>query len=143
MNAPQVAVFFYGSYMNAAVLAQVGIVFDSFEVATLQGFDIEIGALANLVRSEGRQVYGLLTEATAAELERLYAHAADVLGGTYEPETVHVECRDGTRKPALCYIAAELPARPAAPDYIERILVPARQYGFPRWYVERLESFLP
>jgi hypothetical protein len=30
---------------------------------------------------------------------------------------------------------------PAASDYIDRIAGPARAYGFPDWYVERLESF--
>jgi hypothetical protein len=32
------------------------------------------------------------------------------------------------------------PARPAD-DYVDWILDPARDYGFPEWYINRLESF--
>jgi len=31
--------------------------------------------------------------------------------------------------------------RPPDSAYVERILVPARSYGFPRWYLDRLQSF--
>ena len=31
----------------------------------------------------------------------------------------------------------------AADDYVERIVAPAIAYGFPMWYIERLESFRP
>ena len=43
--------------------------------------------------------------------------------------------------PALCYIAPTMTVGPAADDYVDRIVAPARQYGFPAWYVDRLESF--
>jgi hypothetical protein len=33
--------------------------------------------------------------------------------------------------------------RQADSDYIDRIAGPAREYGFPAWYVERLENFRP
>ncbi|MCM3904886.1 MAG: hypothetical protein ND866_24580 [Pyrinomonadaceae bacterium] len=39
------------------------------------------------------------------------------------------------------YLAPSMEAKPAANDYVERILKPARELTFPRWYVERLESF--
>jgi len=31
--------------------------------------------------------------------------------------------------------------RPAERAYVDRIVKPAREFGFPGWYVERLESF--
>jgi hypothetical protein len=34
-------------------------------------------------------------------------------------------------------------ARAADADYVARIVAPARQFGFPSWYVERLASFAP
>ncbi|MDA8021101.1 MAG: hypothetical protein MPN21_26995 [Thermoanaerobaculia bacterium] len=49
MNDSKVAVFFYGSYMNAAVLQKAGIEPERFDVTWLPGFDIEIGPLANLI----------------------------------------------------------------------------------------------
>jgi hypothetical protein len=141
MSEPKVWVFFYGSYINRAVLAEVGLVPQRWEVARLGGFDIEIRPRANLVRSEPHCVWGIVATATHGELARLYAHARDVLGETYLPEAVLVQTRDGKWLPALCYLCPQMQPRPAEDDYLERITAPARDYGFPDWYVARIESF--
>jgi hypothetical protein len=143
MAAPKVWVFFYGSYMNATVLQEVGIVPERWEVALLAGFDIVIRPRANLVRSAEHCVYGVLATATHAELGRLYAHAQDVLGETYLPQAVLTETMEGAWRPALCYLCPAMEPRPAANDYIDRIAGPGREYGFPEWYVRRIESFRP
>jgi len=143
MVEPRVWAFFYGSYINLNVLREVNYVPEKWEVARLAGFDIRIQPRANLLRSEQRSVYGILATGTHAELNRLYAHAKDILGEVYLPEAVLVETRDGKWKPALCYICPAMEPRPAAKDYVERIVTPAREYGFPAWYIERLESFRP
>jgi hypothetical protein len=141
MLAPKIWVFFYGSYMNRDVLGEVNLVPDRFEVARLPGFDIHIAPRANLVRSDAHAVYGVCAQATHAELARLYAHAKDVLGETYLPEAVLVETREGSWRPALCYICPEMAPRPAEPAYVERIARPARELGFPEWYVNRIRSY--
>lgn len=134
--------FWYGSYMNPAVLAEVNLRPDSFEVGRLDGFDIRIEPLANLVRADGSAVYGVLAQATHEELDRLYAHARNVLGAIYLPEAVLVQTRDLAWRTALCYIATAMQPRPAERAYVERILQPARDLGFPSWYVKKLEGFL-
>jgi hypothetical protein len=140
--APKVWVFFYGSYMNLDVLREVQLAPDRWEVARLSGFDVRIAPRANLVRSPADSVYGILATATHDELARLYAHARDVLGETYLPEPVLAEALDGGQlRPALCYLAPAMAPAPAAPDYLARILGPARDLGFPAWYLDRLASF--
>lgn len=141
MRDTGVTVFFYGSYMNLDVLKEVDLVPDRVEVARLPGFEISIRPLANLIRSDRDAVHGILVSATHRELVRLYAHARDVLGGTYLPYPVVAHTLDGKLVPALCYIASDLEARPAANDYVDRILKPAREHKFPAWYIQRLESF--
>src|SRR5262245_62331363 len=141
MAEPKVWVFFYGSYINFAVLKEVGLVPERWEVGRLGGFDIVIRPRANLVRSDRHSVYGIVATATHAELARLYAHARDVLGETYLPEAVLVETRDGRWRPALCYICPEMSPRPAEADYVERIAGPPRPYGFPAWSGGGIESF--
>ena len=42
---------------------------------------------------------------------------------------------------ALCYIAAPFEPTPPSGQYLARIVEPARLYGFPAWYIEKLESF--
>ena len=37
----------------------------------------------------------------------------------------------------------ELPPAAASREYVLRIVGPAREQGFPDWYIERLEGFLP
>ncbi len=140
-DSRKVWTFFYGSYLNLDVLEEVDLVPGEWETGRLSGFDICIAPRANLVRSEGTVVYGIVATATHAELERLYAHARDVLGEVYLPEAVLVETAIGTYRPALCYICHDMERRPADPVYVDRSADPAREYGFPEWYIERLESF--
>lgn len=141
MSEARVSVFFYGSYMNPDVLREVELVPVDWEVARLNGFDIAIRPRANLVRSQQHCVYGVVTTATHAQLTRLYAHARDVLGETYLPFPVCVETLDGKSRPALCYIAPVMEPKPVEPQYLERILQPAREFKLPAWYVARLEQF--
>jgi hypothetical protein len=143
MTEPKVWTFFYGSYMNVEVLKEVDLVPERWEVARLSGFDLVIRPRANLIRSDQHCVYGIVATATHRELERLYAHARDELGEVYLPEAVLVETLDGKWKPALCYLAPAMAPRPAAAEYVERIAGPARTFGFPEWYIRRIESFRP
>ncbi len=135
--------FFYGSYMNFDVIKEVDFIAEKWEVAKLNGFEIRIQPRANLMRSDQHRVYGIVATATHQELARLYAHAQNVLGEIYLPEAVLVETLDGKWRPALCYLCPEMEPRPAANDYIDRIVKPAREFGFPDWYIARLESFRP
>ena len=141
MSEAQVLVFFYGSYMNRDVLAEVNLSPKTWEMASLPGFDIRICPRANLVRSAAHVVFGVLASATHRELDRLYAHARDILGERYLPEAVLVHTRSGIWQSALCYLAEHMIERRPESEYIERILRPARELGFPTWYVTRLESF--
>ena len=138
-----VRVFFYGSYINPDVLAEAKLFPSQLEVARLEGFQIVIRPLANLDRSDRHSVHGVLTCATHAELARLYEHASQVLGGVYLPEAVLVVPDSGPPTAALCYISQTLKPAPASNEYIDRIVTPARRYGFPAGYVEHLESFRP
>lgn len=143
MSARDVVVFFYGSYMNRAVLAEVELAPKRWEAATLAGFELRIAPRANLVRAPGRVVYGALATATHAELQRLYAHSEHVLGQVYLPEAVIVHDARGAWQPALCYIASEMPEQAAERAYVERILQPARELGFADWYLAHIASFAP
>lgn len=137
----QVTVFFYGSYMNRDVLAEVDIEPETMEVATLHDYDIHIGPLANVVRAAGSTVWGVVTQATHDQLARLYRHAREVLGGSYHPEAVLVRDAAGNARPALCYISHDLEPATASADYVDRVVEPGREYGFPEPYLAKLESF--
>ena len=140
MTAPSVRTFFYGSFMDLEVLKQGGFVPERYEVAKLSGFDIRIQPLATLVRSDQHCIYGIVASGTHEQLRRLYTQ--DWVE-TYLPEPALVETLDGKWRAAFCYIAPVGESRPATNDYIDRIVGPAKDYGFPAWYITRLESFRP
>lgn len=142
MGERRVDVFFYGSYINFAVLGEAGIDQRPYDTARLPGFELVIAPLANLRANSGSQAYGILTRLSHAELHRLYTeHARDKLGGTYLPEAVLVFTADNALWPALCYMSHEMQPGKPDPGYVERILSPAREYGFPAEYLRHIESF--
>ena len=137
-----VDVFFYGSYINFDVLKEVNIRKRAFAVGRINGYVLTIAPLANLSFSQPGSAYGIITKLTHAEMDRLYHdHARIKLGGEYFPEAVIVYQLNGMYTPALCYISHNMPAADADPAYVERILRPTKEYGFPKWYLDHIESF--
>jgi len=144
LDEPRVWIFFYGSYMNLEVLKEGGLIPGKWEVARAPGFDLRIAPRANLIRSEQQTVWGINATATHVELTRLYVdHAKGILGETYLPEAILTYTRDGTVRPAMTYLCPHMDPRPPEAAYVERIAAPARQFGFPDWYLGRIESFRP
>jgi cation transport regulator ChaC len=138
----QVWTFFYGSYMNFSVLREVDLVPEQYSTAQLKGWALRIRPLASIIPAPLETVHGIVATATHAELDRLYEHARDVLGGSYRPEAVMVETESGSMA-ALCYVSWDMQDAWASPDYVERILRPAREFGLPEEYLRHIESFLP
>src|SRR5258708_18971476 len=116
---PNVWALFYGSYMNFDVLREVDLTPQEWEVGRLNGFDIQIGPRANLVRSDRACAYGVLATAAHAELACLYAHAQDVLGELYLPEPVLVETLDSKWRAASCYICPHMEPGVVAAAYVD------------------------
>ena len=142
MGGRTVWTFYYGSNINLEILKRFDYVPDRVEVARLPGFDITVSPLANLVPSERHCVYGILATGTHDDLDRLYGrYVQDELGATYLPEAVLCETLDRRWVPALCYIAEPTEPSQATDDYLDRIVKPARDFGFPAWYIEKLEDF--
>ena len=134
--------FFYGSNMDPEVLKSVDYLPREIFTAKLSGYDIEINPLANLIRSDAHCVYGIIASSTHAELNRLYGEYVQAkLGATYLAHPVLCEKPDGSLVPALCYLCPAMEAAPASDAYLEKIIGPARQFGFPDWYIARLEEF--
>jgi cation transport regulator ChaC len=143
MAAPEVWVFFYGSFIRFDLLRDRGFVPRRWEVARLPGFDIRMAPLANLVPDSSRAVCGILAQANHAELALLYENAQSTHGQRYLPVAVLVETCSGWR-PALCYLnfeGKEEPEQPPQRSYVDAILEAARGHGFPDWYLKRLEQF--
>lgn len=144
MNHHQVDVFFYGSYINFAVLAEADIGDRPYQTACLRSYRLVIAPLANLEIDASSDTFGIVTKLTHGELDALYVgHAQEKLGGTYLPEAVNV-FTEGNRTvvtPALCYRSHDMEPSTPDPAYVERILDPATKYKFPSHYLEHIASF--
>jgi len=140
----QFKTFFYGSYINFDVLAEAGINKRDFQVGKINNFSLTIGPLANISVDSDSCVYGIVTQLTRAELTELYGkHSITKLGGEYFPEAVMVSLNNADYQAALVYVAESLKKAPIKPDYIQRILVAARNHHFPAWYIQHIQSFAP
>jgi len=144
MSERKIQVFLYGSAINLDVLVDAGLKKRAFAPASLAGFDLLVQPVANLVESGDGVVYGILANFTHTEIETLVSnHSPKLTDAVYSPEPVIVRTRGGKIVPALTYIAENMPAEQADSAYIDRILKPAKNYGFPKWYMDRIESFRP
>jgi hypothetical protein len=125
--------FFYGLFMDIAILRESGAAPVDPRRAYVDGFALRIGRRATLLPSAGARAYGMLFALTDAELERLYA--APGLE-QYRPEAVLARPLEGPPTPALCYNLREAP-RPDErnPEYAARLQRALGALGFPPEYV--------
>lgn len=137
MSPRQIDGFFYGLFMDAEVLRQVGTKPSNFRRAWVEGFELRIGQRATLVPAPGARACGMLIALTHAELERLYsAPGLEV----YRPEAVIAHPLEGEPTPALCYNLIHAPEpRERNPEYAMRLQSVLRNLGFPSEYVDSVK----
>lgn len=100
VNERRVEGFFYGLFMDSAVLRNSGVVAVDARQAYVDDFALRIGNRATLIQSHGSRVFGMLIALTHRQLDKLYG--APGLE-QYRPEAVVARCLDGNSVPALCY----------------------------------------
>lgn len=128
-----VDVFFYGLFMDEALLKEKGANPQNRRLASVENFKLVIGQRATLVPSSGDTVHGLLFSLTQTEIDSLYAEPSV---RQYRAESVVARLRNGEVVSALCF---NLPEPPAAternPQYAERLKTLAEHIGLPMEYV--------
>ncbi|HJQ35253.1 MAG TPA: gamma-glutamylcyclotransferase family protein [Pyrinomonadaceae bacterium] len=129
-------VFFYGLFMDEALLRGKGLNPSDRRVASVENFRLAIGERATLAPSAGAVVYGVLFSLTRADLDALYSEESV---SAYRPETVTARLSDGRSTSALCY---NLPAPPDAdernPQYVSKLRELAARTGLPADYVSSI-----
>lgn len=129
----RIDVFFYGLFMDEALLREKGLNPSNRRAAAVENFALVIGSRATLVPRAGRTAHGVVFSLTHAEVDALYAEASV---SAYRPEAVLAQLTDGGVAPALCF---NLPAPPAAdernPEYASKLREVAARVGLPPGYV--------
>lgn len=136
MEPRQVAVFFYGLFMDADLLRTKGVDPLNPRRASVANHALRIGQRATLVPHQGSETHGIVMEMTHAEIDALYAEPTVSM---YRPEAIVCETSDGAI-PALVFV---LP-NPPAPDekntaYAAKLRALAQRLNLPTDYVESIQ----
>src|SRR5215207_8883135 len=135
-EAERVDVFFYGLFMDEALLREKGLSPEGRRAASVEDFRLHIGARATLAPCAGGTVYGVVFSLMRGEVEALYSEDSV---SAYRPEVVRARLSDGSVTPALCF---NLPVAPSAdernPQYAAKLRELAGRLGLPPDYVSSI-----
>ena len=132
----RIDVFFYGLFMDDALLREKGMNPGNRRMASVENFCLVIGARATLIPCPDGTVHGVLFSLTHAEVDELYGEASV---SVYRPEAVPAQLEDGSVIPALCF---NLPVPPSTdernPQYVSKLRELAERIGLPPGYVSSI-----
>lgn len=133
----RIDVFFYGLFMDDALLREKGMNPVNRRKASVGNFSLVIGERATLVPFAGRTVHGVLFSLTHEEVDALYSEDSV---SVYRPEAVLAQLADGNITPALCF---NLPVPPSLearnPQYASKLRELAERIGLPPDYITSIE----
>ncbi len=133
----RVDAFFYGLYMDDAVLAGAGVRPRGPRKASALGYALKIGQRATLVKTPGSVAWGMVYSLTPGELAKLYG--APGLEG-YRPVEIEVALENRAIIPARVYNLPQAPAPDERnPEYAEKLKAAMRRLKFPADYIARIE----
>jgi hypothetical protein len=135
MMSDDVAVFFYGLFMDRSLLASKGLSPSRATVGYVDGYRLRIGTRATLVPDPTSRAYGVLMTVRAEDLKALYSEdsVADYLS-----ESVSVTLLDGTLERAVCYNLPEERLEGTNSAYASSLLVLAGKLGLPGSYLQQI-----
>jgi hypothetical protein len=133
----KIDVFFYGLFMDEALLQAKGISSPNLRVAFVPGFQLRIGNRATLVASPSERVFGVVALLSHTELERLYSEPGVQ---AYKPEAVLATLLKGETLAALCFNLEEPPSTGEHnPEYAARLRALAARLELPAEYVASIQ----
>ena len=133
-----VDVFFYGLFMDEALLRHKGVNPRNRRIACVDNFRLLIGARATLVPCEGRIVYGVVFSLTHEEIDVLYAEDSVNM---YRPEAISARLSGACVVPALCFNLPLLPSPEERNEqYATKLREVALRIGLPPSYASSIEK---
>lgn len=137
MNSDNVSVFFYGLFMDEALLRSRGIRPTHAATGYVDGYALRIGERATLVPENGSKAHGVVMTLPADEVAALYS-AASV--ADYVAEPVSVVLPDESIQPAVCYNLPVGKLAGANPEYAQALLALAQQLDLPDDYLLQIRN---
>jgi hypothetical protein len=137
MSGDDIAVFFYGLFMDESMLASKGISPSKSTIGYVNGYGLRIGKRATLVPDQTNRAYGVLMTIRTEDVTALYSEESV---SDYVSETVSVVLPDGTLESAVCYNLLQPREERRNSDYANSLLQLAGKLGFPDDYLEQIRS---
>lgn len=134
-----VSVFFYGLFMDEAVLASKDVRPTKSAIGYVDGLRLHIGERATLLPEPGSRAYGVLMDVDRTGLARLYSGAGVA---DYVPEPVTVYLPGDVTAEAVCYNLPRDRLAGTNPGYAAALLDLASRLGFPDPYIDDIERIL-
>lgn len=130
-------IFFYGLFMDEAVLASKDVRPAETSMACLDGFSLHIGERATLLPAANSRVCGVLMDVAAEDIASLYSEPSVA---EYVAEPVVVTLPDNTRRSAVCYVLPAAKTVGSNPEYAAALLALAAKLDFPESYLEQIKN---
>lgn len=137
MNETDIAVFFYGLFMDESLLASKGVRAKESTTGYVEGYRLYIGERATLLPEPNSRAYGVLMKIAPEHAAALYSERSVA---DYVAEPVVVILPGGAEASAVCY---NLPADKLAgtnPAYAADLLALATELGLPGSYLEQIRN---
>lgn len=132
------SVFFYGLFMDEALLRKKGVNPLKPMLAFVENFGLRIGERATLVKADGERAYGLIMSLSEQDLNILYG---DKSVADYVPENIIAISSSNEPINVICY---NLPLEKLSGQnrqYAESLIIVAKKVGLPTKYVNTIKHF--
>lgn len=132
----KIEVFFYGLFMDLAILGKNGIQPSNPRSACLEDYTLKIGNRASLLPCPNEKAYGLVMSIDKDSIDQLYAEASVA---DYIPEPVTIVTDGNTKLSATCYNLPASSLTGTNTSYAQALLKLATALGFPTDYLKKIE----
>ncbi len=130
-------VFFYGLFMDRAILHKKGIEPSNLRKGYLEDYALKIGNRASLIPCRNEKSYGIVMTVDDDKIPALYAEASVA---DYVPEEVNIITSDNESIKAICYNLPPESLEGTNTGYAESLYNLAKLEGFPEDYLEKIKK---
>lgn len=137
MSANEIAVFFYGLFMDESLLAAKGVHATDPIIGFVEGYRLRIGERATLVPESDSRAYGVSMTISSEDAASLYSEKSVA---DYVAEPVVVTSLEGVQVSAVCYILPTAKLVGTNPGYAAALLTLATKLGLPDSYLREIRN---
>ncbi|MBT8099803.1 MAG: gamma-glutamylcyclotransferase [Gammaproteobacteria bacterium] len=137
MSTNEIAVFFYGLFMDESLLAAKGVRPTESAIAYVDGYGLHIGKRATLLPQKNSRAYGVMMKITSQEVAALYSERSVA---DYVAEPVVVKLPGKRQVSAVCYNLPAAKLTGTNPEYAAALLTLATELGFPDSYLSHIRN---